>query len=67
MCDRHVVKTNKIIRGENVSNNIINELQHEDLKKKILKDTDLFVLDMDGTFYLGDRLIEGSLDFLVLA
>lgn len=23
-----------------------------------------FLLDMDGTFYLGDRLIEGSLDFL---
>lgn len=23
-----------------------------------------FMLDMDGTFYLGDRLIEGSLDFL---
>lgn len=24
----------------------------------------LFLLDMDGTFYLGDRLIEGSLDFI---
>lgn len=23
-----------------------------------------FLLDMDGTFYLGDRLLEGSLDFL---
>ena len=23
-----------------------------------------FLLDMDGTFYLGDKLIEGSLDFL---
>ena len=23
-----------------------------------------FLLDMDGTFYLGDRLIDGSLDFL---
>ncbi len=23
-----------------------------------------FLLDMDGTFYLGDRLIEGSIDFL---
>lgn len=29
-----------------------------------LKDKKLFVLDMDGTFYLGDRLIEGSLGFL---
>lgn len=24
-----------------------------------------FLLDMDGTFYLGDQLLEGSLDFLV--
>ena len=23
-----------------------------------------FIIDMDGTFYLGDNLIEGSLDFL---
>ncbi len=23
-----------------------------------------FLLDMDGTFYLGDQLLEGSLDFL---
>ncbi len=29
-----------------------------------LKQKRLFVLDMDGTFYLGNRLIEGSLDFL---
>lgn len=29
-----------------------------------LKQKHLFVLDMDGTFYLGNRLIEGSLDFL---
>lgn len=25
---------------------------------------DLFVLDMDGTFYLGEKIIEGSLEFL---
>ena len=30
----------------------------------VLKAKKLFVLDMDGTFYLGDRLIEGSLGFL---
>ena len=30
----------------------------------VLKGKKLFVLDMDGTFYLGDRLIEGSLGFL---
>ena len=29
-----------------------------------LKDVKCFLLDMDGTFYLGDNLIEGSLDFL---
>ncbi|MFO7154033.1 MAG: HAD-IIA family hydrolase [Caldicoprobacter oshimai] len=30
----------------------------------VLKDKKYFILDMDGTFYLGDRLLEGSLDFL---
>lgn len=29
-----------------------------------LKDVKLFLLDMDGTFYLGDRIIEGSLEFI---
>ena len=29
-----------------------------------LKNLKLFVLDMDGTFYIGDKLIEGSLTFL---
>ncbi len=33
-------------------------------KLTALKKKRLFVLDMDGTFYLGNRLIEGSLDFL---
>lgn len=31
---------------------------------KILKDIDLFVLDMDGTFYLSEDIIPGSDDFL---
>lgn len=30
----------------------------------ILKDIELFVLDMDGTFYLSDNMIEGSDEFL---
>ena len=30
----------------------------------ILKDIDLFVLDMDGTFYLGNNIIDGALEFL---
>ena len=29
-----------------------------------LKDIRCFLLDMDGTFYLGDRIIEGSLSFI---
>ncbi|AUS97622.1 HAD family hydrolase [Clostridium thermosuccinogenes] len=29
-----------------------------------LRSKKLFVLDMDGTFYLGDKLIDGSLDFI---
>ncbi|GHU70669.1 acid sugar phosphatase [Clostridia bacterium] len=29
-----------------------------------LSTTRVFLLDMDGTFYLGDRLLDGSLDFL---
>lgn len=34
------------------------------MKTDILKDKKYFVLDMDGTFYLGDRLLDGSLDFI---
>lgn len=37
---------------------------NEQQKKDFLKGIDLFVLDMDGTFYLGDIILEGSLDFL---
>lgn len=33
-------------------------------KKAFLEGIDLFVLDMDGTFYLGDVILEGSLEFL---
>ena len=33
-------------------------------KKQILKDIRCFALDMDGTVYLGERWIEGALDFL---
>ena len=31
-------------------------------KMKLLRDTRLFVLDMDGTFYLGDRILPGAAD-----
>ena len=33
-------------------------------KREILKETDLFVLDMDGTFYLDTDVLDGALDFL---
>ncbi len=33
-------------------------------KLEALKKIKLFVLDMDGTFYLDDQMIDGSLDFL---
>lgn len=33
-------------------------------KDQALKDVSLFVLDMDGTFYLSDDIIEGSMDFI---
>ena len=33
-------------------------------KDQALNDVNLFVLDMDGTVYLGNNLIEGSLDFI---
>ena len=29
-----------------------------------LREIDLFVLDLDGTFYLGDRPIDGAIDFV---
>lgn len=33
-------------------------------KEEALQGVKLFVLDMDGTVYLGDQLLEGSLDFI---
>lgn len=34
------------------------------MKKEDLKNIKLFVLDMDGTIYLSDTLIDGSLEFV---
>lgn len=36
----------------------------EEQRKRILDETELFVLDMDGTFYLGERILPGALDFI---
>ncbi len=33
-------------------------------KRELLEKTELFVLDMDGTFYLDTDILDGSLDFL---
>ena len=38
-------------------------MTHEEIRAR-LAPVRCFLLDMDGTFYLGDRLIDGSLDFL---
>ncbi|MEG1874180.1 MAG: HAD-IIA family hydrolase [Angelakisella sp.] len=33
-------------------------------KQELLRQIKLFVLDMDGTFYLGEQILDGSLEFL---
>lgn len=38
--------------------------QTEERKKCLLDQTELFVIDMDGTFYCGEKMIDGALDFL---
>ena len=40
------------------------EMTDDRIRAEKLKEIDLFVLDLDGTFYLGDRLIDGALDFV---
>ena len=41
----------------------LNGMTDEQIRERLAK-IKCFLLDMDGTFYLGDNLIEGSLDFL---
>lgn len=41
----------------------INNLTSEELRARLSR-IKCFMLDMDGTFYLGNRILEGSLDFL---
>ncbi|MCD8122335.1 MAG: HAD-IIA family hydrolase [Clostridiales bacterium] len=33
-------------------------------RQELLKNTELFVLDMDGTYYLDSQILDGALDFL---
>ena len=35
----------------------------EERKKCLLDQTELFVIDMDGTFYCEEKMIDGALDF----
>ncbi len=39
-------------------------LPDDRIRAEKLREIDLFVLDLDGTFYLGDRPIDGALDFV---
>lgn len=41
----------------------LDSLPADEIRAK-LKDIRCFLMDLDGTFYLGDRLLPGSLDFL---
>jgi len=43
---------------------LIKKVSLPDKEKNILKKVKCFILDMDGTFYLGNRIIDGSLSFL---
>ena len=36
-------------------------------KEDALKGVKLFVLDMDGTVYLGNHMIDGALDFIIFS
>jgi len=49
---------NELMNNKLMNNELINN------KYLPLRSKKLFVLDMDGTFYLGDRILEGSLDFV---
>ena len=42
---------------------LVNGLTTEQLRERLGK-IKCFMLDMDGTFYLGNQILEGSLDFL---
>lgn len=33
-------------------------------REQLIRETELFVLDMDGTFYLGEKILDGALYFL---
>ncbi|SFD21627.1 HAD-IIA family hydrolase [Clostridium uliginosum] len=40
------------------------ELEYEDKAKTLLKKVKCFILDLDGTVYLGNKILDGSIEFL---
>lgn len=40
------------------------DFMDEAVKRRLLWETELFVLDMDGTFYLGEKILPGALEFI---
>lgn len=43
---------------------VCNDLRSRERKLELLKKVKCFILDLDGTFYLGDKIYDGSIDFL---
>jgi len=43
---------------------LLSKVSFSEKGKELLKKVQCFILDMDGTFYLGDKIIDGSLAFL---
>ena len=42
----------------------LNQDEEEAFMNDLLRKVKLFVLDMDGTFYLGEKRLDGALEFL---
>lgn len=51
-------------KASSLSVTCLTHSQTDDRKKCLLDQTELFVIDMDGTFYCGEKVIDGALDFL---
>jgi len=57
----------KVLKRQHVCDIITaikNSKEHTVRNKEFFKNTRFFILDMDGTFYLGDRLIDGAAAFI---
>src|SRR5690242_17480671 len=45
-------------------NELLMELKNKERNMELLKNIKCFILDLDGTVYLEETILEGSLDFL---